>query len=46
MDGPPLKKKRKERKQSQIKKKKVLGEEHTNHVGKAIPARKTGPDCK
>lgn len=42
----PLKRVRQERKSSVIKRKKVLGEEHVNHVGKSVPKVVVGEDCR
>lgn len=40
------KKENKVKKEHVIKFKKVRGEAHVNHVGKEVPARVTGPDCR
>lgn len=45
-DGPPRKKQRQARRQSVVKLAKVKGDEHVNHVGKHIPQRTIGPDCR
>ena len=43
---PKRKRKEKTWKRNEIPSKKAKGEEHVNLVGKAIPARKSGPECK
>lgn len=42
----PIKRFRKVKKELVIKNKKVHGEAHINHRGKAIEAKTVGPDCK
>lgn len=42
----PKKKEKKIRKQSLIKQLKVQGNEHVNHKGRLIVARKTGEACR
>ncbi|KAF6208302.1 hypothetical protein GE061_016756 [Apolygus lucorum] len=42
----PKKRKKVGRKENAVKKMKVEGCEHVNHVGKRVPAKQIGPDCK